>query len=59
MPNKAACHPSKCDIINDFKLFPTVYHRIFCHKFLTLFNQMLHYISKSPLIEKTFFLPLP
>ena len=29
----------KCDIINDVKLFPTVYCRIYCHKFLTLSNQ--------------------
>ena len=24
-PHKATCHPIKCDIINDVKLFPTVY----------------------------------
>ena len=33
--HKAARHPTKCDVINDVKLFPTVYHR----KFLTLSNQ--------------------
>ena len=42
-PHKAARHPTKCDIINDVKLFPTVYHsftgyKIKCiripHKFL-------------------------
>ena len=27
MPNE---HPTKCDVINDVKLFPTVYHRINC-----------------------------
>ena len=32
-PHKATRHPTKCDIINDVKLFPTAYHRIFCHKF--------------------------
>ena len=26
--HKAACHPTKCDIINDIKLFLTVYHKI-------------------------------
>ena len=33
-PHKAARHPTKCDIINDVKLFRTVYCRIYCHKFL-------------------------
>ena len=37
--NNAARHQMKCDVINDDKLFPTVYHRIYCHKFLTLSNQ--------------------
>ena len=40
---QATCHPTKFDIINDVKLFLTVYH-IFCNKFLTLTNQMLCYI---------------
>ena len=26
--HKAAHHPTKCDVINDVKLFPTVYRRI-------------------------------
>ena len=39
-PHKVACHPMKCDIINDIKLFSTVYHRIYCRKFLMLYNQM-------------------
>ena len=26
-PHKAACHPTKCDVTNDVKLFPTVYCR--------------------------------
>ena len=43
---KAAHHPTKCDVINDFKLFPTVYRRIYCRKFLTLSNQTLCYKSK-------------
>ena len=41
---KAARHPTKCDVINDIKLFPTVYRRI-CRKFLTLSNQMSCYKS--------------
>ena len=45
-PHKAAHHPTKCDIINDVKLFLTVYRRIHCCKFLTLSNQKLHYKSK-------------
>ena len=34
-PLKAAPHQMRCDIIYDIKLFPTVYHRINCRKFLT------------------------
>ena len=45
-PHKAAHHPTKCDIIDDVKLFPTVYHRIYCRKFLTLSNQTSCYKSK-------------
>ena len=33
-------------VINDVKLFPTVYRRIYCRKFLTLSNQMSRYKSK-------------
>ena len=43
---KVACHPAKCDVINDIELFLTYYHRKYCHKCLTLSNQMLHYKSK-------------
>ena len=45
-PHKAACCPTKCDVINDIKLLPTVYHRIYCLKFLTLSNQALRYKIK-------------
>ena len=38
-PHNAARHLMKCDVINDVKLFPTVYRRIYCCKFLTLSNQ--------------------
>ena len=36
----------KCGVINDVKLFPTVYRTIYCHKFLTLSNQTSRYKSK-------------
>ena len=42
-PHKATRHPTKCDVINDVKLFPTVSRRIYCCKFLTLSNQMLRF----------------
>ena len=29
----AACHPTKCDVINDVKLFATVFRKIYCHIF--------------------------
>ena len=45
-PQKAAHHPALCDVINDVKLLPTVYHRIYCRKFLTLSNQMSRYKIK-------------
>ena len=38
-PHKATRHQTKCDVINDVKLFPTVYRRIYPCKFLTLSNQ--------------------
>ena len=46
-PHKAARHPTRCDVINDVKLFPTVYCRIYCSKFLTLSNQTSRYKIKS------------
>ena len=45
-PHYAAHHPTKCDVINDFKLFPTVLRRINCPKFFTLSNQMWRYKTK-------------
>ena len=45
-PDKATCRQTKCDVINDVKLFLTVYHRIYCRKFLTLSNQTSRYICK-------------
>ena len=45
-PHKAERHPPNSDVINDIKLFPTIYRRIYCRKFLTLSNQTLRYKSK-------------
>ena len=42
----------KCDLINDIKLFPTVYLGIYCSKFLTLSNQKLCY--KANALELSF-----
>ena len=45
-PHKCVGHQMKCDIINDVKLFLTVYCRIYCRKFLTLSNQTSRCKSK-------------
>ena len=45
-PHKAACHPTKYDVIDDVKLLPAVYRRIYCRKFLSLSNQRSRYKSK-------------
>ena len=37
-PREAARHPTKWDVINEVKLFPTVYRRVYCRNFLTLSN---------------------
>ena len=37
--HNAARHLMVCDVINDVKLFPTAYRRIYCRNFLTLSNQ--------------------
>ena len=47
-PYKSACHPTICDEINDVKLFPTVYPRIYYHKF-----SIRHHITKSSALEKS------
>ena len=50
-PHNAARHPTKFDVINDVKQFPTVYpgytSRIYCGKFLTLCNQMSRYNASA------------
>ena len=45
-PYRATRHPTKGDVIDDIKLFPTVYRRIYCRKFLTLSNQTSRYKCK-------------
>ena len=39
MLHKAAQHKLKSDVINDIKLFLTIYCRIYCRKFFMLSNQ--------------------
>ena len=57
-PHKTARHPTKCDVINDVKLFPTVYHRIYCRKVLTLYNQTSRYKIKCiRIVYKCWLLP--
>ena len=41
--HKAACHPTKCDIINDIKLFLTVYCKI---------SQILDIIQSDVALQK-------
>ena len=43
--------PMKRDIIDDVKLYLTVYHRIYCRKFLTLSNQTSRNKSKCIRID--------
>ena len=46
-PHHATRHPTKCDVINDVKLFPyKIYRRIYCRKLLTISNQKSRYQSK-------------
>ena len=45
-PHYATRHPTKYDVIDDVNMFPAVYRRIYCRKFLTLSNQTSHYKSK-------------
>ena len=46
MPHKASCHLTRCEVINEVKLLPTVYRRIYCCIFLKLSNQTSRYNSK-------------
>ena len=44
-PHRAACHTTKCDIINDIKLFPTITQNILLH-ISNFIQQTPYYISK-------------
>ena len=55
-PHKAARHQTKGDVIDDVKLFPTVFHRIYCRKFLTLSNQTSRYKHKCIKIYSHYFI---
>ena len=52
--HKATHHPTKCDAINDVKLFPTVYCKIYCHKFLMLSIETLFYKLKCIRVHDIF-----
>ena len=45
-PRNTARHPTNYDVINEVKLFPAVYRRIYCRNLLTLSNQKSCYKSK-------------
>ena len=45
-PHKGVYHQIKRDVINDVKLFLTIYCRIYCRKLLRLSNQTSRYKSK-------------
>ena len=47
--HKAARHPMKCDVINDVKLFPTVYCRLNCRNF---HYPIRRHITKVSILEK-------
>ena len=50
-PPKGVRNQMKRDVINDVKLFPTVYRRIYCRKFSTLSNQTSRYKCKCIRME--------
>ena len=45
-PHKAARHPTKCDVINDVKLFRTVYRRI------DILSQIFDVIQSNVALQK-------
>ena len=51
-PNKKACHPVKCDVINDTKLFPTVYVANF------LFNRIRYPVSIASALIRIINIPV-
>ena len=46
-PHKAARHPTKWEVVNEVKLFPTVYRRVYYRKCLTLSNQTSRALQKQ------------
>ena len=50
-PHKAVRHPTKCDVNNDVKLFPTVYRRVYSRNLMKLSNQTSRYTIKSDWIK--------
>ena len=49
----ASCIPMKGDLYDDLRLFPTVYCRMYCRKFLMLSNQTSSYKRKGIRIPDT------
>ena len=47
-PHSHLRHPTKCDVINDVKLFLTVYRTIYCHNFV-IFKKKIS--SRSELLS--------
>ena len=48
-PHKAACNPTKYNVIHDVKIISTVFHKIYCRNFFMLSNQMS--LTKSSVLE--------
>ena len=48
-PQKATCHPTIYDVVNDVKLFPTVYPRIYSRKFWCY--PIRRHVTKSSALE--------
>ena len=47
--HESVCHQMKCGVINDVKLFPTVYRRIYCCDIL---SQMFDDIQSDVALQK-------
>ena len=50
-PDKTGRNQTNCDVMNVVKLFPTVYGRIYCRKFLTLSNHTSRYKTQFSRIK--------
>ena len=49
-PHKGIHHQMKCDVINDIKLFPTVFRRIYCCNFFSCYP-IKHCVTKASALE--------